>query len=199
MYKKSSSTKEKIMLLTAKLLNEKDAEQISRADIAKEAGVAVGLMNYHFQTKENLFSSAIEFYITQTISEDSKIIISNGSTAKERLTASLKGFGDFLANNSRMCRLYFISILEQAGNSAVSQMGYKHYIPILREIYPEKSDTDLVFGIYPAICTIQMMFMNSEPFTAATGMDFFSREQRYEIIEKLVSGILKNDEKEPAL
>jgi|GEM_PF-1471317 len=194
MYKKSSSTKEKIMLITAKQLNEKEADQISIADIAKEAGVAVGLINYHFQTKENLFSAATEFFILQKISQESKNVVSSGLKAEKRLLASLKGYGDFLAEYSRMCRLYFMNAFGKA-NSDISQMGYEHYIPILRELYPNKTDADLVFIIYPIVCAVQMMFLDNAPFKAATGLDFFCKKYRCKIIEKMVSDCLRRENK----
>jgi len=186
MYKKSSSTKEKIMLITAKQLNEKKVDQISIADIAKEAGVAVGLINYHFKTKENLFSAATEFFILQKISRESENIVSAGLKAEKRMIASLKGYGDFLAEYSQMCRLYFMNAFGKT-NSDISQMGYEHYIPILREMYPNKTDIDLVFMIYPIVCAVQMMFLDNAPFKAATGLDFFCKKHRYRIIEKMVS------------
>jgi hypothetical protein len=93
-----------------------------------------------------------------------------------------------------MCRLYFISILEREENSAAVQMGYEHYLPIMRELYPNKPDNDLIFLIYPIACAIQMIFLNGAPFKTATGMDFFREEDRHAIIETLVSNGLKSEE-----
>lgn len=192
MYQKSVATKEKILLSAARLLNEKDIVEISIADIAKEAGIAVGLINYHFQTKDRLFYAAIEFYIVQTITQESKSILSIGLEPRQQLMVSLKGFGDFLVKHAKMCRLYFINALGQEKKQTISQTGYEYYLPILQKLYPEKSNTDIVFMIYPIVCSIQMMFLNSDTFKAATSMDFFDTENRHAMIENLIHPILKD-------
>lgn len=186
MYQKSLSTKEKILMSAEKLLNEKDVWQISMADVAKEAGVAVGLINYHFNSKEKLIYCTIEFYILKIIAQDSESINSIDLNPKQQLLVSLKGFGDFLAVHSKMCRLYFINTLEKENKSSISKMGYEYYIPVLQKLYPDKSNEDLIFMIYPIVCSIQMMFLNSEPFKKVTGLDFFCVEDRHIMINKLV-------------
>lgn len=195
MYRKSLSTKEKILLSATKLLNEKDIGQISIANVAKEAGVAVGLINYHFDTKEKLLYSAIEFYIIKMISKESESISSIDLEPKQQLFISLKGFGDFLANHSKICRLYYISNLEQENNPTILQIGYEYYIPILQKLYPDKSKKDLVFIIYPIVCAIQMMFLGSAHFKMVANMDFFCVENRHAMIKKLIDDSLNVCEK----
>lgn len=60
--RKSEATKEKIYNSAVKLIGQRAFEDISVKDIAEEAGVNIAAINYYFQTKENLFQSALGHY-----------------------------------------------------------------------------------------------------------------------------------------
>lgn len=56
------STKEKIYNAAVKLIGQRAFEEISVKDIAVEADVNNAAINYYFQTKENLFQTALGHY-----------------------------------------------------------------------------------------------------------------------------------------
>jgi len=191
MYEKSLSTKENIMLAFVKLLNNKEIEQIAISNIANEAKVAVGLINYHFKTKENLFNLAIEYYIQETIKEESKSIVAQELEPKEQLITSLKGFANFFVKNKKMSRLYLINCLTRMESDSMANLGYEYYIPILKKILKDKSEIDLIFIIYPIISAIQMMFLNNETLKKVTNLDYFLEKDRHFMIMQLIENGLK--------
>lgn len=191
MYEKSLSTKENIMLAFVKLLNHKEIEQIAISHIAKEAKVAVGLINYHFKTKENLFNLAIEYYVLETIKEESKSIVAQELEPKEQLIASLNGFANFFVKNKKMSRLYLINCLTRIESDSMANLGYEHYIPILKKIFKDKSEIDLIFIIYPIVSAIQLMFLNNETLKKVTNLDYFSKKDRHFMIMELIENGLK--------
>mgnify|MGYP006306720171 FL=1 len=70
MTREDSATKNKIIDVTIDLIKEKkDVSKITIRRIAKEAGVATSMINYHFQTKVNLINRAVESYISNIITK----------------------------------------------------------------------------------------------------------------------------------
>ncbi|EQJ98197.1 bacterial regulatory s, tetR family protein [Clostridioides difficile P51] len=62
--------RERIIEVTLNLLNEvDDIEEITVRKIAERANVGVGLINYHFKTKDNLLSTAIGDVMSNIIAE----------------------------------------------------------------------------------------------------------------------------------
>ena len=65
--------KQRILQAAIELIREVQAfEKVSMRKIAEQAGVAVSMVNYHYQTKENLINRAVQSYIGSVIagSED---------------------------------------------------------------------------------------------------------------------------------
>lgn len=191
MYKKSIAAKENIMLALIKLIRKKDIEQISIHEIAKEAGVAVGLINYHFKTKENLLNMSIEYYIVKTIQEENKQLLVQELEPKEQLKASLYGFADFLRRHEKISRLYIMNSLNQTKTFEMTQLGYDHYNPIVRSIFKEKSDKEIFITIYPIISAIQMMFLKRLDVKKAVDIDFLVETDIHLIIDRLLDNALK--------
>jgi len=77
-------TSEKIISAARKLFEENGFDQTSVRDIANLAGVNVALINYHFESKENLFLAIIEDSMDTTRMKLTSIIDSD-DTADEKL------------------------------------------------------------------------------------------------------------------
>ncbi len=60
MAKQKKSTKQKILDSATELFLEKGVDRVSVRDIAAKAGVNLSLMNYYYQSKENLFEVIFE-------------------------------------------------------------------------------------------------------------------------------------------
>lgn len=57
--KESQSVRQRLLVAAQELLANKDAETITSRDIASHAGVGIGNINYHFQSKDNLITQAV--------------------------------------------------------------------------------------------------------------------------------------------
>ncbi|TGA98450.1 TetR/AcrR family transcriptional regulator [Sporolactobacillus shoreae] len=190
MYQKSTLTKNNIMLAVVNLLQDREVEQISIVDIAKEANVAVGLINYHFKSKEELFRLAVEYYIRKTITEESRNVTSLGLTPREQLAISIKGYADFIERHKRLSRYYLLYLLENVIDAESSNLGYDYYIPLLKELKKGCAEEDLVLYICQIIHPIQMMFLRNDIMKKAVKLDFSCKKDRDVIIEKLISNIV---------
>ena len=63
--------KDKIMDVTIDLIKEADGnvDKITIREIAKRAGIGVGLINYHFQSKKNLVDICVQQIISGVIAQ----------------------------------------------------------------------------------------------------------------------------------
>ncbi|HOF91981.1 MAG: TetR/AcrR family transcriptional regulator [Rikenellaceae bacterium] len=60
MNRNSQKTREKILKTATKLFLQKGVDQVGVREIAAKAGINLSLMNYYFQTKENLFETIFD-------------------------------------------------------------------------------------------------------------------------------------------
>jgi len=190
MYSKSTTTKENIMLAVIKLLEHYDINEINISYIAKEADVAVGLINYHFKSKEKLFEMAIESYIVESIQKESIAITTFSLNPLEQLSASIKGYADFLARNRKIYRYFLLNHLAGNKESESTYLGYLYYMPILKEIKKDCEETDLIILIYQIVNSIQVTFLKNEILKDKTKLDFFCQEDREQLVDKLICNLL---------
>jgi AcrR family transcriptional regulator len=109
--KKSDEVKERIIEATIALMTDGngDVSEVNTRAIAEKAGVGVGLINYHFQTKENLIEICVERIISKVISA-----FTPSSSPQERkslapLKRSAKAVFDFLMDNPAIARISILS------------------------------------------------------------------------------------------
>jgi AcrR family transcriptional regulator len=63
MSRDSKKTREKILKTATKLFLKKGVDQVGVREIASKAGINLSLMNYYFQTKENLFETIFDMLV----------------------------------------------------------------------------------------------------------------------------------------
>ena len=114
--------KDRLIEITISLIKEKNGKpkQITIREIAKRAEVGVGLINYHFQSKENLIEVCIQKIIMNVIS-GSKPDLERLSPI-ERLKTSVKIPIDFLIDNQEVSK---ISILDDLMNGQFEDNSFK--------------------------------------------------------------------------
>jgi AcrR family transcriptional regulator len=107
--KKSDELKEKIIEVTTEMIiNSNGAiERVTTRSIAEKADIGVGLINYHFQTKENLVEICVQRIIGNVIS-NFRPNVEESLDDIDRLKRVAKMVADFLINNEAVS---YISIL----------------------------------------------------------------------------------------
>lgn len=89
-------TKEKIKKAARKLFKEKGFSATTMRDIAAEASVNSALTNYHFQTKENLFSEIMKDIIITFRTGLEEILNDEKTTIKEKIRKIVDNYMDIL-------------------------------------------------------------------------------------------------------
>ncbi len=115
-----SNIKEKIIATTINLIKESDGfiENITMRKIAENADVAVGLINYHFKSKENLIEICVERII-----KDVMYVFSREN--KEPIASFTLGVFKFLLENSEISKISMLSDLSHPSIKNNSSISYR--------------------------------------------------------------------------
>lgn len=187
MQNRSEKTKVKIMSAVIELLEETGTENVNISQIAERADIAVGLVNYHFKSKEELFANSIKYYIEKSISEESAEIIKTDCTPIEQLKASLLGYADFLERHGFISKLFVKYSVDSGYGDDITQMGLTHYLPLVKQIKSWKSELEAVIAINMVANFIHMAFVKSDFFLLSFGLDFYIKEQRDVMINQAIA------------
>ncbi len=182
----NGDVKEKLLQATLELFNEGiDPEKITTRDIVKRAGVNLALVNYHFQSKENLIQQAIgiimrgiaaEMYDDKNMSDD----------PVEKLRSMIK------KNSELALRYHFLMKKGIAFElKSGSEATVRTILPILRKIFPEqKTERELRLIALQLLVPLQTMFMHAEVYLKNMDLKMNSLEDVNDVIDVLINNLL---------
>jgi AcrR family transcriptional regulator len=190
---KKNSVKEKIVDATIELIGKSASiESVTIRDIAAKAGVGVGLINYHFQTKENLINQCVQKIIGNVISRFD--VMYQGLTMEplDKLRFLTKATCTFLAQNQGISRISILSDLFAGNASDNTAQTIEAYLPVIKEIWGDKKTEEEIFlSTHILIGALQSAFLRRNVFMQSTKIDFFDKEQRERIIDMIIDTIFK--------
>ncbi|HEY5585257.1 MAG TPA: TetR/AcrR family transcriptional regulator, partial [Ruminiclostridium sp.] len=177
---KNNNVKDKIMDATTKLIGEcVSIENVTIRDIAAKAGVGVGLINYHFQTKENLINQCVQRIIGNVINKFDKLYQSLTLEPLDKLRFLAKSTCSFLAQNQGVSKASILSDLFNGNCSDNTSQTMRAYLPVIREICGDKkSEKELYVLTHILITTIQSAFLRRDVFRQSADVDFYDTKQR---------------------
>jgi AcrR family transcriptional regulator len=184
--KKSIEAKERIIDATIILINEGegDVSAINMRAIAEKANVGIGMVNYHFQTKERLVEICVERIIGREISAFSPDVPEGMHSPIERAKYTAKLVADFLFSNPSVSRISILSDLKSSKDDDNTMRSVFGLGATLKELpVPEQEWQLMAFTI---VSTMQTMFLRPQLF----GLDMTVKEQRDRAIEQLVDRTL---------
>lgn len=182
--------KNEIIEATIKLIEEKGSnpDDITISDICSRVGIGVGLINYHFQTKDNLIRQCVRRIISNAslMTDDVRESLKDAAP-KEKLRSLLKLNCDYLVRNENISR---ISIQTDMMNDEIqdnTRQTVDAYLPLVYNAYAgEFSQEDLKRRMYLLILTVQNAFLRTALLKDQTGMDFYDPQHRGELVDSLV-------------
>jgi AcrR family transcriptional regulator len=184
MNKADVTVKERILKVTMDLLQrEQDIDRVSLRQIAREAGVAVSMVNYHYQTKASLIEQAVQAFA------GSVIATSASEDKATRMRSHLAGAASFIVQNSGIAR---VSILRDMSNPHSDDNTCNVTELVHRQMTESnldrntKTDQELYLRAVVQVAAVQHLFLRSRIIQERTGLDFADPEQR----EQLLDGVL---------
>lgn len=180
---KNENVKEHIIEVTTELIEKYNGEtkKITARMIAENAEVGLGLINYHFGSKDNLMTECVQRIIGKVVTNFH--IEQKPCSDKERLTVVAAYVFDFLFEHSAISRISILGDFQnysQDSNSVYTQYGF---VKSLNSDISEKDKPMLMFILTAAM---QVAFLGSATVNQILGYDFTKKKDRAKYIEKLV-------------
>ncbi len=160
-----SDVKEKIIAAAISLIEHSDGsvKNITVREIARRADVAVGLINYHFGSKENLIEICVQRIISHVMktfpgTDNSANNIEDASGRKNADIASFTAnVFTLLINNPEISKISMLSDLSQPDTESNSSVSYKAILKAIPDKEPENIRKIKAFILLSAI---QSAFLN---------------------------------------
>ncbi len=192
--KSSENTKQKIIDATLELMRETgNTNEISVRKIVEKAGIkGVGIINYHFQTKDNLINEAVRYDTNAIIDQWDAIYETMKMPPIDKLKIMLKGTGDLLDTNPLFGRISIIHDYLNPAEDDNTARSTEKYMMIFREIYQtQKTENEIQIIAHTILSGAQLAFIRSNVIKKKIGTDFNNKKHRDEFLDKLVDNLVK--------
>lgn len=186
-----NDAKEKLISVTIQMICEgRNPSEITVKDITEKAGLGNGMVNYHFQSKDNLIRLAVKKVMncaTKSLSE--KMKSKNNETAVSRLAFILKEVVNFIADNSEISKIAILDDLESNQVTAHILGSEESYNKCLKELYGDDMHKFWVKN-YLIAGYLNYIFLKAENIKNEMGFDFYNKDDREKAIENLVEELV---------
>lgn len=190
--------KEKIIEATTSLINENkgDLNLVTARKIANRAEVGLGLINYHFGSKEQLVTECVQKILTEQIkvyAPDDVTAMSTIEEDKKRLTDWAKRIFEFIYKNRSIVGISILGDMRnnlEVSNSVYTQIGLEQAI---RSNMDDRKKKQMIFTL---TSTMQGAFMQDNVVKSRLGFDFSKKEDRDQYIDSLVNVLFMGVENE---
>ncbi|MFW2490852.1 TetR/AcrR family transcriptional regulator [Clostridium chromiireducens] len=186
-----NDAKEKLIDVTIRMICEgKKPSEITVKDITEKAGLGNGMVNYHFQSKDNLIRLAVKKVMncaTKSLSEKTKS--KDGEPPAYRLAFILKEVANFIADNSEISKIAILDDLETNQMTAHLLGSEESYNKCLKELYGDDMHKFWVKN-YLIAGYLNYIFLKAENIKNEMGFDFYNKDDREKAIENLVEELV---------
>lgn len=186
----NDEAKESIIQAAIGLIEVSDGNirNITARSIADKSGVSLGLINYHFGSKDNLIAICCSRIINKTLVSMSPENIDykkdDGLTDKERLISYAKQTFEFIYKNDSTVKLSVLSDLQDYSPDCNSALTQKGFLLALRGDMPESQKKHIAFSL---VSIMQSAFLAGDNAKEITGYDLKTAKQRAKFISDTVN------------
>jgi AcrR family transcriptional regulator len=186
-----SNTRKRIFRATLELIKEgKDANRLTTRQIGDRAGVNPSLVNYHFQSKENLIGQVVGTMMGEIIGQlrRSDAIESDPET---RLREILLTTADAAFKFYNVSRIAIAGELKEGCRNSCQIV-----LPLLQEIFKGYTLPDLNVIALQLMLPFHHIVVDPDLYGKYLGADFFDEKQRRRKINQMVDLVLARYDKE---
>lgn len=192
---KNVNVKNRIIEATTELIEQYNGNvrEITARMIARKADVGLGLINYHFGSKEKLITECVQRIIGKVVTEFQ--MTEHYETDKERIRGCAAYVFNFLFEHSAISRISILGDLQNYTENCNSVLTQRGFSLSLKNDVPNEDKLMLVFILTAAM---QAAFLGNETVRQLLGYDFTKVEDRAAYVSKLVDilfeGTVQRDE-----
>lgn len=185
MVRQEKEIKERIIQATIELIKKHgDTTKITVRDIAASAGVGIGLINYHFQTKDNLVNLCTLELIRYSIEQLGSIGQDTDVAPIDQMKTLGKGITAFMVMNQGVSRISITRDFVSPGAADNSVQVIKMLAPIARKILGDgKTDLELRLLLHMLVSSIETAFLRKNVLKESFGIDIEDTEQRDRLVD----------------
>jgi AcrR family transcriptional regulator len=182
-----SETRERIIQATIELLDvESNVDKITVRAVAQRANVGIGLINYHFHTRDNLLSIAIGSIMAKMATGMGEGEKATEEEPSERIRTMLKSLYSFAEKHEKL-----IQFLLTHGIINGDMDAALYLVPMLREVFGNRKDEmQLRIIALQILLPIQVASINPTAFYRFAGVDLHQVKQREIYIDTLVDNLI---------
>jgi AcrR family transcriptional regulator len=184
---KKEETKKKILEVTVDLLDTiENPDNITVRKIAQAAGVGAGLINYYFESRDDLIKAAVAQKMV-SMAEIMESLKEDSGNPKEYLKNVLTAMSDTAMKDRRLNKISAEYDLVKGDFKICLYLQ-----PVLRKIYQDsKSETDLRLIAFQLIVTLQSVYLRQDAFHLLTGIDAGIKKERDNLINSIVDNLIR--------
>ncbi|HBE76908.1 MAG TPA: TetR/AcrR family transcriptional regulator [Firmicutes bacterium] len=190
----NSTTKDKILEATLEIISSQGFQNVTIRKIATVAGVNIAAVNYHFGSKDNVVSAALEYLMVQA-----KNIFKCLSNSHETPEQRLRNFVDKLAKNfskypDQIQYLIYQSIHDQATPNKFQEYLKTEGIDLIKaaiqEIRPAEDDVTLQMRVTQLFGCLAFPVLLGNRSTEIFGVELNDSKKRKTYVEFLLKSIM---------
>lgn len=183
------AVKEKILLATICLIEKSDGDvsNINTRAIAKSANVGVGLVNYHFKSKDNLIELCIQRIISDALSSSMPLFPKTDGTAIENLKHNAKLIFDFFILNPALSKIAIFIDLRSPTLSDITIKSIVFATNNTSSFTCTKEEQMLLF--FTLLSTMQGLFLRKGLCKDLFGFDFHEKDERDKVLDFIIDAV----------
>lgn len=192
--KRNTEVKEAILQAATELITQAngDIRQITARTIAEKSGVALGLINYHFESKDNLIAICVQQllnrYLQQYAPNRMDYTKEDGLSDKQRLISFATQTFDFLYANPSMAKISILSDLKDYQPNCNSALTVRGFCLALRTPLPDAKKQQIAFTLVSAM---QAAFLTGSESAAILGYQLTEKKERDRFISDTVTALME--------
>ncbi|HPW40129.1 MAG TPA: TetR family transcriptional regulator [Bacillota bacterium] len=183
------NAKEKILQAALNLLDsEGDAGEITTRQIAKKANVNLALINYYYQSKENLMVMAAGYRMGGIIEQ----VLKESNTDEDpvvKLKKLLTTTADFSFKHHEIFKIAITGELKEGCKTSCAMV-----IPLLKELFGNKSEAELRIIALQLMLPFHFIVLYPDKYGDYLDVDFFNDQQRTRMIIRMTENLLSRAE-----
>lgn len=191
------TTKQRMIKATKELICQgKKPSEITVSDITEKANVGNGMVNYHFQSKDNLMREAV-----RDVTVCAKKLLSEKlrpfaeKPKEQRLAILLKEVLDFYSQNTEISKIAILDNLENDEGIPHILSDVAEFNHCLNEIC--ENDAQRVWlKNYIVVGFLNHIFLKANRIKQETGFDFYNKLERDTTVDEFVQDLMGNTKKQ---
>ncbi len=187
-------SKEAIIRAAVELIEEngENLDEITVREICKRAGVGLGLVNYHFGSKERLVEQCVERIVNGIVDRFRDIREkTEGLSPFEKLERLGDMTLDFLFEHYAVSRISVLSDMRTPKVGDNTYRTYAAYLPLVAACLPDSDEAAVRRKTFCLITVMQQMFLRNEVVSRMLGVDLGKKENRRAFHRQILHDILE--------